>query len=167
MIAFFSFLLAALSSVGAQPPDDHPAPLRDVEVVVHGFRAPVTGIEVRDDVIGLHLGAYPILVGMGADSTSWYVKMGLSLYPWSLESPRGRRSGPYAAASLLQGLTGARAVAVDVDAGTGVQVEAGWMQALGTGLELRLGIAALRTDGLTSINPTPGISWSVPLGGAR
>jgi hypothetical protein len=56
-------------------------------------------------------------------------------------------------------------VTVDLDAGTAFGAEAGVRWAAWRGLDLRLGVAVLATaEGDVYVNPTPGLSWSVPLG---
>ena len=132
---------------------------------MHGFRGPVTGLELRDGFLGFYLGAYPIIL-RGESVTSWFLKVGVSAYVLSFDLGSGRDSGFYAGLSLLQGLGGAHDVREDIASGTAFSGEAGFRWAAVKGLDLRLGISVLTTsDGQVSVNPTPGISWSVPLGG--
>jgi hypothetical protein len=49
------------------------------ELIVHGFRAPVTGLELRDGPLGFHLGVYPTILG-DEGVTTFFSKVGLSLY---------------------------------------------------------------------------------------
>lgn len=158
-----TFALAADPEPPAEGPDLwRTSPRR--ELIVHGFRAPVTGVELRDGPLGFHLGVYPMLFGDEV-VTTWFTKVGVSAYFLSFDTGSGRDSGLYASGSLLQGLTGAHDVTKDVASGTAFSGEAGFRWAAVKGLDVRLGITAVVTaSGDLSVNPTPGLSWSVPLG---
>jgi hypothetical protein len=151
---------AGASLFGASGHDVTPRPVR--EVMVHGFRAPVTGIELRHEHLGFFVGVYPIILA-DEDVTTWFSKVGVSAYVGRFRTGP-RDSNFYGAISLLQGLSGDHDVRVSLDDGTAFSVETGFRWAIGPALDLRLGAIALVTAaGQVSVNPTPGISWTVPL----
>jgi hypothetical protein len=138
----------------------------DRELTVHGFRSPSTGVELRDGWLGFHLGAFPLIADDGADGSraTWFVKTGLTAYPWRFDLGSGRPSGPFVSLSLLQGLNNDWDVATSVSQGTGVHGELGFRWAVGAGLDLRLGVGVLvGSEGRVVVHPTPGIGWSVAL----
>jgi hypothetical protein len=138
----------------------------DRELTVHGFRSPSMGVELRKGWLGFHLGAFPLIVDDGTDGarTTWFLKTGLTAYPWRFDLGSGRPSGPFLSVSLLQGLNNEWNVATSVSRGTGVHGEVGFRWALGAGLDLRLGIGVLvGSDSRVIVHPTPGIGWSVAL----
>lgn len=133
------------------------------ELIIHGFRAPVTGIEAREDSLGFFLGAYPIILS-GEDTTTWFAKFGLAWYSPGFTLGSTRESNFYVGLSLLQGLSGDYKVTQSVDRGTFFAAEGGFRWATINGLDVRLGVIFLaNTQGKTSFNPTPGLSWSIPI----
>jgi len=82
-------------------PSDAPAPIETVtpsrpvtpvtvkdaglverELIVHGFRAPSMGVELRDGWLGFHLGLYPTPIDNNAEGktlTNWFFKTGVTL----------------------------------------------------------------------------------------
>jgi hypothetical protein len=138
----------------------------DRELTVHGFRSPSTGVELREGWLGFHLGGFPLIADKGADGsrTTWFVKTGVTAYPWRFDLGSGRASGPFVSLSLLQGLNNDWNVSTSVSQGTGVHGEVGFRWAVAAGLDLRLGIGVLvGAEGRYIVHPTPGISWSVAL----
>lgn len=135
------------------------------EFILHGFRAPVTGVELREGPLGFHLGVYPTILGDDG-VTTWFTKMGLSLYFLSFAgTAEGRESGFVASVSLMQGLSGDRAVTLDLQRGTAFAGDLAFRWAVWKGLDLRIGVSLIGTAaGELFVNPTPGVSWSVPLG---
>lgn len=144
-----------------------PSPSADRELMLHVFRAPSMGVELRESFLGLHLGLHPAIIdedAAGASRTTWFAKFGLTAYFLGFDTGSGRDSSPYASLSLVQGLNGAWNVSKSVDEGTGVTVDVGFRWAAWRGLDLRLGAMMLiGFDGRTLFRPTPGLSWSVPL----
>lgn len=142
------------------------AELPDRELTVHGFRSPSTGIELRDRWLSFHVGAFPLIAdeGPAGSRTTWFLKTGLTVYPWRLDLGSHRPSGPFASLSLAQGLSHDWDVGASVSRGTGVHGELGFRWALGSGLDLRLGVGVLvGSDRRVVVHPTPGIGWSVRL----
>ena len=137
------------------------------ELILHGFRAPSTGVELRDGWIGFHVGFYPTTIDRGSEGprTTWFVKTGLAAYWAQFDTGSGRMSGFYSGVSLVQGLNHEWNVSQSTKHGAGMVVESGFSWAVYRGLELRLGAAWLvGFDGRMRVNPTPGIGWAIPLG---
>jgi len=104
------------------------------QVVVHGFRNPATGLEVREASVGFVVGFSPNIVDRapnGENRTTWFTKTGLLFYPHG--------SG------------------VTFDGGLR------WASAMGLDLRLGAVLLA-GFDGRMRWNPAPGIGWVVPLG---
>ena len=156
--------LAALAGLAAAPTTARAAP--DREIIVHGFRAPSTGVELREGVIGFHVGFYPTTLDKapdGDDRTTWFLKTGLTVYFLGFDLGSGRDSSPYVGLSLVQGLGNEWDVSKSTTTGAGGTFEAGFRWAVYEGLDLRLGASLLAGfDGRTRVRPTPGISWAVP-----
>lgn len=155
--ALITLLLLVASSALARP---------DREIMVHGFRAPSTGVELRQGVLGFHIGLYPTTIDEGSDGeprTTWFIKTGLTAYFLGFDAGSGRDSSPYVGLSLVQGLGNAWDVSRSATTGAGGIVEAGFRWAAYEGLDLRLGGSVLvGFDGRVLVRPTPGIGWSVP-----
>jgi hypothetical protein len=138
----------------------------DRELIVHGFRAPSTGVELRQGVLGFHVGLYPTTIdhaSNGDSRTTWFLKTGLTAYFLGFDTGSGRDSSPYVGLSLVQGLGNDWDVSRSTKTGAGGIVEAGFRWAVYEGLDLRLGASVLAGfDGRIRVNPTPGIGWSVP-----
>ncbi len=136
------------------------------ELTLHGFRSPSTGVELRDGWLGFHVGAFPLIADEGRDGsrTTWFLKTGLTAYPWRLNLGSDRPSGPFVSVSLMQGMNNEWDVAISAKRGTGIHGEAGFRWAVGAGLDLRLGAGVLvGSDNRVVVHPTPGIGWSVVL----
>jgi len=152
-------VLAATASPSAAEPAER-------ELTVHGFRSPSTGVELRDGWLGFHLGLFPLIADEGADGTrtTWFVKTGVTAYPWRFDLGSGRVSGPFVSLSLMQGLNNEWNVANSVGQGAGVHGEIGFRWAVTAGLDLRLGVGVLvGSEERVVVHPTPGISWTVAL----
>jgi hypothetical protein len=138
----------------------------DRELIVHGFRAPSTGVELRQGVLGFHVGLYPTTIDHAANGesrTTWFLKTGLTAYFLGFDTGSGRDSSPYVGVSLVQGLGNDWDVSRSTTTGAGGTFEAGFRWAVYEGLDLRLGASVLAGfDGRVRVNPTPGIGWSVP-----
>jgi hypothetical protein len=126
------------------------------EIIVHVFRAPSIGMEVRQGLFGVHVGAYPTVIdrdGDGAHRTTWFVKAGVSAYVLGLAAGSTRTSNLYVGLALMRGLHQGWGWAGFVDAG--------FRWAAWQGLDLRLGAGLLvERDGRVRLNPTPGASWT-------
>lgn len=136
------------------------------ELTVHGFRSPSMGVELRDGWLGFHLGLFPLIADEGDDGTrtTWFVKTGVTAYPWRVDLGSGRLSGPFVSLSLMQGLNNEWNVSTSVGDGAGVHGELGFRWAVTSGLDLRLGLGVLfGSEGRVVVHPTPGISWTVAL----
>lgn len=148
--------LLQTASLGAQ----------DQAVVLHGFRNPVTGVELRRNAIGFVLGFYPTTVDTGPEGenrTTWFTKTGIFWYPLEVKAGNLGLLEPYLGVSLVQGLGNAWDVSESILHGSGVTFDAGLRWALSGGLDLRLGAVLLAGfDGRLYWNPAPGIGWSIP-----
>lgn len=134
------------------------------ELILHGFRNPGLGLELRQGPLGLHAVAYPTVIDANADGedrTTWFARFGLTAYFLGVDTGVGRWSSLYLSASLLQGLNNAHDVSESVERGTAAFVDAGARWAVWSGLEVRLGVGVqLGFDGELLVRPTPGISWA-------
>lgn len=158
---------AALFGLGlAFAPESRAEALPRRELIVNGFRAPSTGIELRDGWLSYHLGFYPTTIDTnvdGAPRTTWFLKVGLLAYPLQFDTGSGRPSSPYIGLSLVQGLNHDWDVTRDAGSGSGGLAEVGFRWAAYRGLDIRLGAALLAGfDGRIKLNPTPGIGWAIP-----
>jgi hypothetical protein len=138
------------------------------QVMVHGFRNPATGLEVRQGTVGFVVGFFPDIVDTapnGENRTTWFTKTGLFYYPFGVDAGASGRFEPYLGLSLVQGLGNGWNVAESVTHGSGVTLDGGLRWATAAGLDLRLGAVLLAGfDGRLNWNPAPGIGWIVPLG---
>lgn len=136
------------------------------EVILHGFRAPSMGVELREDWIGFHVGVYLTILDKGADGkgrTTWFAKTGVTFYPLQLDLGSGRPSGLYVGIALMQGLGNAWDASKSATSGAGGFFDLGFRWAAFKGFDLRLGAGALvGFDGRTAFNFTPGFSWGIP-----
>lgn len=137
------------------------------ELMLHGFRAPSMGVELREDWIGFHVGFYPTIVDKGADGkgrTTWFAKTGVTFYPWQFDAGSGRPSGLYLGVALVQGLNNDWDASKSATTGAGGFFDAGFRWAAFKGFDLRLGAGALvGFDGRFEFNFTPGFSWAIAL----
>jgi hypothetical protein len=152
VLAVTAAVLAGLPAAAAA--QDLPSFRSTREVMVHGFRAPSIGLEYRHGFVGLHAGAYTSVLDTPGDA-HWFVKAGATAYLLPVRLTSERHSSFYVSASLLRGLSS--------EFGNGAMAEAGFRWAAWRGLDLRLGVAVLRSGGKTFVNPTPGLSWSIAL----
>lgn len=131
------------------------------EISVNAFRNPSIGLEYRHHHVSVHAGYYPTILRdnamtkEGADNnTTSFVRAGLTY--WFL--PVGQKANPssfYVSASYLRGLD------YDYADKNGMMGEVGFRWMVWQGLNLRLGVAALKAPGQSwQVNPTPGISYS-------
>lgn len=152
------FILGLLALAGSSLAQSK---LSDHEISVNAFRNPSIGVEYRYRHVSVHAGYYPTILKDNAttesgatNNTTSFLRAGLSY--WFL--PVGRKDNPssfYASASYVRGLD------YDYEARNGVIGEAGFRWMVVGGLNLRLGVAALKAPGRDwQINPTPGISYS-------
>jgi hypothetical protein len=152
--------------LGVALPGTPAAAKPDRELIVHGFRAPSTGVELRQGVLGFHVGLYPTAIDEapnGDSRTTWFLKTGLTAYFLGFDTGSGRDSSPYVGVSLVQGLGNAWDVSRSTTTGAGGTFEAGFRWAAYEGLDLRLGASVLAGfDGRVRVRPTPGIGWSIP-----
>ena len=122
------------------------------ELSVNAFRNPSIGLEYRYRALSVHAGYYPTNFTSGR--TTSFLKTGLTA--WFL--PAGRRANPssfYASLAYLRGLDR------EYENKNGAAVDVGFRWMVWRGLNLRLGVLALKAPGESlKINPTPGISYS-------
>jgi hypothetical protein len=129
---------------------------------VNFFRNPSIGLELRRDLASLHAGFYPTIIDRdagGANRTTWFFKSGVTLFPLDLDLGSGRSSSPYLSVSYVRGLSEGWHT-------HGAIGEIGFQWAAHRYVDVRLGVALLvTTDERVRVNPTPGISLVLPLGG--
>lgn len=118
----------------------------------NGFRNPSIGLEYQYNQLSLHGGYYVTNFERGV--TTEFLKTGVTY--WFL--PVGKKEIPssfYAGASYLRGLTR------DYKDQNAFAVEAGFRWYAWKGLNFRIGVIALASEGKDiKINPTPSISYS-------
>jgi hypothetical protein len=140
---------------------------QDQKVVLHGFRNPATGVEIRQAAVGFVVGFYPTTVDSGPEGenrTTWFTKTGIFWYPFGFDAGELGLLEPYMGVSLVQGLGNAWNVSESILHGSGMTFDAGLRWALLGGLDLRLGAVLLvGFDGRLYWNPAPGIGRSAPL----
>lgn len=135
------------------------------QLIVHGFRSPSIGVELREGFFGFHLGLFPLIADTepdtGAQRTTWFVKLGATAYFLRYDLGSGRPSSLFVSVSLMQGLNNAWDVSRSVTHGAGLHAEVGVLWAAWRGLDVRLGAGLLvGFDGRVSVHPTPGLSWA-------
>ncbi len=164
--------LQAQAAVAADADDVHESAARSAvhgrELMLNGFRAPSIGLEYRVGMISLHGGAYPTIINddglRDTEGTTWFAKVGFTLWFLPLPIMGDERSSFYAGASYLN----------DFAAngwGHSAQVETGFRWVLFHGLFLRLGASALYAPGRTcagdcstlKVRPNPGLGWAIAL----
>jgi len=122
------------------------------EFSINAFRNPSIGLEYRRSHVSIHAGYY--VTNFTSGVTTQFAKTGLTY--WFL--PVGRRENPssfYTSVSYLRGLNR------DYEHQNAASAEVGFRWMVWQGLNLRLGVIALASDGKDiQINPTPGISYS-------
>jgi hypothetical protein len=122
------------------------------ELSINGFRNPSIGIEYRYHQVSVHAGYYTTAFKKG-EYTNFY-KAGTTF--WFL--PVGKKENPSSFYSSLSYAKGINGEYKNKDAAI---VEIGFRWMVWKGLNLRLGVAALASDGQSvKVNPTPGISYS-------
>ncbi|WP_309708234.1 hypothetical protein [Armatimonas sp.] len=149
-------LLASIAIFGALTTSawaQEPRPLRQLSV--NGFRSPSIGLEYRQGAYSLHTGYYTSILSQ-SDSrnkrSTAFIKTGVSHYfggdqkrEWFVSAAhvRGRTEGWKKDGAFL---------------------EAGGRWQVAKRLELRLGAGLLLVSGKPArLNPTPGISYTIPL----
>ncbi|MDX2062390.1 MAG: hypothetical protein SFY70_04970 [Bacteroidia bacterium] len=130
------------------------------DLSINGFRNPSIGLEYRRGQVSGHVGYYSTILPTGVgdtDETNGYLRTGATV--WFL--PFGKLvptpSSAYASASWLVSTHETPSFA------PGLLLETGLRFFVWRGLNARIGVAALMRPGKTYINPTPGISWTIPL----
>jgi hypothetical protein len=137
-----------------------PAPAdAERELSINLFRSPSIGLEYRWRALSVHAGAYPTIVEPGArgiSGTTLFLRTGLRADLWTFHPTSAGRSALFADVSYVRGLNdGWR---------NGLLTELGVRLRIWSGLEARLGAALLLAEGhRPRLNPTPGLSWVVPL----
>lgn len=134
------------------------------ELSLNGFRNPSIGLEYRYHQLSVHAGYY--LTNFTPNTTTRFLKTGLTLWVLPVgHHPVGHHPIPssfYVGASYLRGLNR------DYEATDAVAAEVGFRWMIWRGLNLRLGVIALKGAGNDwQINPTPGISYAIPLNRTR
>lgn len=129
------------------------------ELAVNGFRSPSIGLEYRWRALSVHAGAYPTIVEPGArgvSGTTWFLRTGARLDVWRVPLTSAGPSALFVDASWVRGLGDGWK--------DGLMTEVGFRLRAWKGLEARLGVALLLSpDHRPRVNPTPGLSWVVPL----
>jgi hypothetical protein len=143
---------APLPAEVAAAADDGP----EQELNLNLFRNPSIGIEYRRGAVAVHGGLYPTIISQdvrGNNETSWFVRAGLTTFFLGHSFYRQRPSEFYLSGSYLRGLNQGH--------GNAALAEAGYRWMVWSGINLRLGVAALLERGENvKVNPTPGIGWS-------
>jgi hypothetical protein len=122
------------------------------ELSINGFRNPSIGAEYRYRHISVHAGYYPTNFESGV--TTKFIRTGLTY--WFL--PVGKKENP---SSFYGSLSYARGMSKEYKDQNAGMAEAGFRWMVYKGINLRLGVAALKAEGKdVKINPTPGISYS-------
>jgi hypothetical protein len=124
------------------------------QISINGFRNPSIGIEYHIRQVSFHGGYY--VTNFESGVTTQFMKAGVTY--WFL--PWGKHEIPssfYAGASYLRGINR------DYKNKNAAAVEAGVRLVVWKGLNVRAGVIALAANGESlKINPTPGISYSIP-----
>jgi hypothetical protein len=122
------------------------------QLSINAFRNPSIGLEYHRKQVSVHGGYY--VTNFESGVTTEFVKAGLTY--WFL--PFGKQDIPssfYVGSSYLRGLTR------DYEDKNAVAFEAGVRFVVWKGLNFRLGVIALASEGQDlKINPTPSISYS-------
>jgi hypothetical protein len=122
------------------------------EFSVNGFRNPSIGAEYRYRQVSFHAGYY--LTNFESGVTTKFIRSGFTY--WFL--PVGKAENP---SSFYVSLSYARGLSKDYKDQNAAIAETGFRWMVYKGLNLRLGVAALKGEGKDiKINPTPGISYS-------
>jgi hypothetical protein len=123
------------------------------EISLNGFRNPSIGAEYRYKQVSFHAGYY--LTNFESGITTKFIRSGVSY--WFL--PVGKLENP---SSFYASLSYARGLSKDYKNQNAAIAETGFRWMVYKGLNLRLGVAALKGEGKDiKINPTPGISYSI------
>jgi hypothetical protein len=127
------------------------------QVYIHGFRSPSIGAEYRIANWGLHAGYYTTILESGGKSTEFF-KAGTTFYYKALPGEKFERFESFVSVAYMRGVNRGYK---DKDAGF---LESGFLYRLGKGFEVRLGGGLLVAKGFQpKMNPTVGISYSIPL----
>jgi hypothetical protein len=141
------------TTIYAQPPQRP-----DREIIVHGFRSPSIGVEVRRGWFGVHGGFYPTIISLekgGKKNNTWFLKSGVTAYVLQVSTGGTRKSEVFLSASALRGLNRGWKNAA--------QLEPGFRWAISKHMDVRIGASLLMgEDKKTHINPTIGVSWAFP-----
>lgn len=125
------------------------------QLSVNGFRNPSIGLEYQRSNVSIHAGYY--VTNFESGVTTEFFKTGLTywVFPMELSKSAVAPSSFYISGSYALGTSRAYK---DKNAVIG---EVGFRWFVWKGLNLRLGVAALSTEGQDlKINPTPGISYT-------
>ncbi len=138
-------LLASIASAQDKFPEN--------TLSINGFRNPSIGLEYQRKQFSVHAGYYPTNFESGV--TTEFLKAGVTY--WFL--PVGKREIP---SSFYGGLSYLRGITRDYRDKNALGIEAGFRWYAWKGLNLRIGVIALASEGQNlKINPTPGISYSL------
>jgi hypothetical protein len=144
---FLALLLVVSSTAFAQ--DKFPKNT----ISINAFRNPSIGLEYQHKQISIHGGYY--LTNFESGITTRFLKTGVTY--WFL--PVGKKEIPssfYVGANYLRGLSR------DYENKNALGLEAGFRWYVWKGLNLRIGVIALASEGQDlKINPTPSISYSI------
>lgn len=138
-------LLFALAAMAQQTFSKH-------EFSINAFRNPSVGLEYRYKNVSVHGGYYPTNFESGV--TTSFVRSGITY--WFL--PVGQKENP---SSFYSSISYARGLDRAYENKNAFMTEAGFRWMIYKGLNLRLGVIALKAAGRNvEINPTPGLSYS-------
>lgn len=145
-ITILSLLVISLGSAFSQ------SKFSKHELSINGFRNPSIGAEYRYRQISVHAGYY--LTNFETGTTTEFIRTGFTW--WFL--PVGKKQNP---SSFYGSLSYAKGMTRDYRNHNAGIAELGFRWMAYKGINLRLGVAALATEGKNiKINPTPGISYS-------
>lgn len=126
----------------------------DKELSLNFFRNPSIGAEYRYKSVSVHGGYY--ITNFESNTTWKFLKAGVTV--WFLPFGPEQRGSLYTQASFIRGLNR------DYENKNGLALDAGVRYFVSKGINVRLGVTGLYAkDKGWEINPTPGISYSIPL----
>ncbi|MBC8135898.1 MAG: DUF4386 domain-containing protein [Fibrella sp.] len=129
---------------------------------VHAFRSPLIGLEYRRSDFGIYAGRYTTIISRNSEGDSedtWFNKIGVTYYFGTPFVKQNRsRLESFVSVAYMRGTANSWR---DKNAGF---IDTGVRYNLGRGFEARIGTGVLFGEGHSPrVNPTPGISYSIPL----
>ena len=134
------------------------------ELSINGLRNPSIGLEYRRGFLSVHAGYYPTIFSSNGESqgfTTSFIRTGVTAWYLPFSITGQNRAVPSALYSFASWLWGQSHDYVGVHA---AKFETGVRVGIWKGLQARLGLSVVIAPGRpTHLNPTPGISYSIPL----